>query len=249
MEVKIRLEDQYKINDCHVHVGRMSGINQSLNTEDIIDFKKQNNIDKVLLLASDSDPEKSNNMVEFLVDNIPDTYGLHWWINGVNNIKLTNKIIGVKYHGTYAKKPITSLNPRIFEALDKHKAILMVHCGRYLEGDIKSNTSYLHALQVARKYPNIKVILSHMGGTDTTVCKKAIMHGTMIHNVYFDTSGITTPFIIEHACDRLPTTRILFGSDSPWCSFKAMYNTVMDAIVNKLEKKDILHDSFELLLK
>ncbi len=247
---RTRLEESYKINDIHVHVGQCSGINQVLLPEDILDFKQQNNIEKILLLPTNSNPEESNKMVEFLVDNIPDTYGLHWFTKDtINRIKLSDKILGVKYHGAYTGYPVTDMNPHVLEALDSQKSILMVHCGRYLEASHDSKTSYKHVLELAQQYNNIKLIMAHMGGTDTTVCKMAIGNGAQYHNVYFDTSGITTPYIIEFATEELPITRILFGSDSPWCSFKAMYHTVNDAIISRLSKKDIFHDNFDLLLK
>jgi len=41
----------------------------------------------------------------------------------------------------------------------------------------------------------------------------------------------------------------LFGSDMPWCSFNAMYYTVMDAQIDEDVKKEIMHHNFEYLLK
>jgi len=200
-------------------------------------------------MASTVNPDLDNKLVYQYAHANPDIYGLHWFVPTSNKIEFSDKIVGIKYHGAYLNNPVTSMSKYILEELDKQKKILLVHCGRYLEGDIKSNTSYLHAIQVARHYPNIKVVLAHMGGTDTTVCKKAISHAEGIHNVYFDTSGITTPSIIEYACNRLPVTRILFGSDWPWCSFRAMYYTVMDAAISNLSKQDILYNNFEMILR
>lgn len=236
------------INDCHVHIGKQSMINQELSIEGLINFRTDfQYLDKVLVMGTEVEP--NNELIYEWVHKYNYLYGLHWWINGQNIVRLDDKMIGIKYHGKYNNAPVTSLNPRHLQRLDELKAVLLVHCGRYLEGDIKSNTSYLHALAVAHHYPKIKVILAHMGGTDTTVCMKAIEHGTKYHNVYFDTSGITTPFIIEYALDRLPSTRILFGSDIPWCSFNAMIWTVSDAMVNLESKKDIFTNNFEMLLK
>ena len=238
------------LNDAHIHLGKISGINQYLLPEELLKIKERMSwLGKVLVMAGDVEPLKDNAFVADLAHTHDWIYGLHWWINGKNEVILDDKMIGVKYHGGYMKKPITSINPRHLEELDKRKAVLMVHCGRYLEGDIKSNTSYLHALEVARNYPNIKVIMSHMGGTDTTVCKKAIDHAASLYNVYFDTSGITTPYIIEYAVNKLPITRILFGSDMPWCSFNAMIWTVSDAMITRLEKEDIYYNNFEVFLK
>jgi predicted TIM-barrel fold metal-dependent hydrolase len=87
-----------------------------------------------------------------------------------------------------------------------------------------------------------------MGGTDTTVCKNAIQAAVDIPNVYFDTSGITTPYIIEYALTYLKPERILFGSDAPWCSFRAMYHNVIDANINHIDKEKILYSNFNNLI-
>ena len=236
------------VNDAHVHIGQSSDIVAEIDLRVLLNFKQLHGIHKMLIMGSDVNPELDNAVVNQLVHSNKDMYGLHWWIYGRNEVLLDKKLIGVKYHGVYNKLPVTSINPKQLEALDKHESILLVHCGRYLEGDIKSHSSYLHGLEVARQYPNIKVILAHMGGTDTTVCKKAITHARGLYNVWFDTSGITTPSIIEYACEHIPYTRILFGSDLPWCSFNAMYFTVMDAQIDEDIKKAIMHHNFEALI-
>lgn len=235
------------LNDCHIHIGKVSGINQYMTAEELPKLKETVAfIDKVVIMGTDVNPD--NDLIYGLCHSYDWCYGLHWYTNDRNEIVLDDKLIGVKYHGAYHNKPVTEMSPRVLESLNRNKRILMVHCGRYLEGDIKSNTSYLHALKVARNYPSIKVIMSHMGGTDTTVCRKAIFHAQNLQNVYFDTSGITTPYIIEYALELLPSHRILFGSDLPWCSYNAMIWTVQDSMISQEQKKLIYHDNLELLL-
>jgi len=221
-----------------------------IHLQELLFVKKHNNINKILIMASHIDPEFENKLVYEYAHSNQDIYGLHWYTENSNHIKFSDKIIGIKYHGAYLKRPVTSMDSHVLETLDRYKKILLVHCGRYLEGSMESNTSFLHALAVANRYPNIKVVLAHMGGTDTTICKKAIdITAVSRGNVYFDTSGITTPYIIEYACNKLPSTRIIFGSDWPWCSFKAMYHTVMDAAVGDLTKQDILYNNFDMILR
>ena len=237
------------INDSHVHLGKSSGINQSLSITDLMKFRQDfPYVNKVLVMGTDLDHRAINDVLPKLCSENEWLYGL-CWITNIHDtqIDIKGKIIGCKFHGAYMNMPVTHLSPFLLEKLENK--ILLVHCGRYLEGDIKSNTSYLHALEVARKYPKIKVILAHMGGTDTTVCKKAIDHAAGLYNVYFDTSGITTPYIIEYAIEQISVNRILFGSDTPWCSFNAMRWTVEDAMILRTEKDYIFHDNFEVLLK
>ena len=230
-----KLERSLELCDCHIHYGKMPEINQELT--DVHDFKAQHNIDKLLLIG---------------INDVPwsDMYGLYWLYKGLDVAPLTDKMIGYKFHGTYEQKPVIHPNYEIYlRYLDRHDALLMVHCGRYKEGHWTSNTSYLHALSAAIKYPNTKIIMAHMGGTDTTVCKKAIDASRDYDNIYFDTSGITTPYIIEYAVKQIPSTRIMFGSDAPWCSFNAMYWTVMDAQISDEDKRNIFSESFNQLIR
>src|SRR5690606_19298128 len=137
---------------------------------------------------------------------------------------------GVKFHGVYEHSPIN--NPAYapaLEILNDREALLLVHCGRFREGMRESDTSYLHALDIARAYPRIKVTLGHMGGGDSTVIRRCIADSKDSPNVYYETSGITTPFMLEWALKHVPADRILFGSDAPWCSFRSRYYNVEDA--------------------
>lgn len=237
-----------KINDAHVHIGQLSTINSRIDTADVSDFINNNRLDNILIMGTDQDPKLSNQKVLYLAENLDGVYGLHWYMNDINEVKLTNKMIGVKYHGAFMEKPVEYINNRVLKGLQEYGGILLVHCGRYKEGDRSSNTSYTHALAVASLYTDLKVILAHMGGTDTYVCKKAIDEGKYLENVYFDTSGITTPYIIEYAVKHLALHRILFGSDSPWCSFNSQLYNVLDANIAPEQKEYILTNSFRDLI-
>ena len=114
---------------------------------------------------------------------------------------------------------------------------------------MKSNTSYLYGLKVAKKFPNIKIILAHMGGNDTSIVKKAVHDAKDMNNVYFDTSGISTPYRVEYAIDVIGSKRIIFGSDYPWCSFRGNFYNIEDSLLNKKEKENILYKNFLTLIK
>ena len=235
------------INDCHIHLGISSQINQYYTPEHLLTygFTKGN----LLVFSTDVNPDKNNMVVKELAQQAPNIYGLYYITKDDLPGELTVKMLGGKFHGAYNDAPVSSgIYHHVMEYIESKGAWLMVHCGRYLEGSRRSNTSYIHALDVAKTYPGIKVIMAHMGGTDTTVCKNAIVDSRDEDNVYFDTSGITTPSIIEFALKHVNSDRILFGSDSPWCSFNAMYYTVMDAQIPLEDKMNIMQFSFDKLL-
>lgn len=159
-----------------------------------------------------------------------------WWYDGS---EIPKESFGVKYHGSYLNKPIDPYDRNLVNF--RH---FLIHCGMYLEGDIRSNTSYLHGVKFAELNPQSKVILAHMGGSVNKVIKKAIELSKRFDNIYLDTSGITNPIIIEYTVKNFDENRILFGSDIPWCSFDSMLFNVLDADITKTQKQKILSDNF-----
>ncbi len=245
------------INDAHIHLGKSDEINRSLSIDDILKLKDKRKIGNIVLMSLERDIEANNKKIIELCQRFPFIFGLLWIqkhtltenINMFEKILGNDRIIGAKFHGSFENMPVSSpVYSPIMNILNEKEAILLVHCGRYKDASLESNTSYLHAIELAKSYPNIKVILAHMGGTDTSIIKRALQDSKDIHNIYFDTSGITTPYIIEYATKIIDTERILFGSDEPWCSFMSMYYNIMDAQISREHKEDILSENFNKLL-
>ena len=231
------------ISDIHIHLGERPEINRTLTIQDLHDYIDINDISNVVVI------DTNKTRLDTLTHDYDNIYGFQWITerDTSKDLILDKKIIGCKFHGAFGNYSRPNID--ILEYLHTTKGILMMHTGRYKDGNLASRTSYLHALAVAKEYPNIKVIMAHMGGTDTTICKTAIDESMSIPNVYFDTSGITTPYIIEYAVEKISSERIMFGSDIPWCSFKSMFYTVNEARIPAGDKNNIFHHSLELLKK
>lgn len=246
-----------KINDAHVHLGHSSIINQNLPLDKIHDFRKKFNIEHMFLMSLDLEIDQNNKTIIELTHKHNFIHGLYWIkkTNIENDVKIIKKelktggLVGVKFHGSFEKLPVTeSVYRPIMSILDENNSILLVHAGRYKDGSPESTTSYFHALKLARNYPNIKVIVAHMGGNDTSIVKEAIENSKNIPNVYFDISGVSTPFRIEYATKVIGSERILFGSDFPWCSVRAIYYNVDDAMIDEKSKNNILYNNFIKLI-
>lgn len=246
-----------KVCDAHVHLGKSSGINHTLHLNEIDSFIEKNNIENMLLFPFELDTNESNEKIRNLSKTNKKIHGMYWIQKSqiekdveILNEYIGNGYVGVKFHGTYENLPITdSTYKPILEILNEKEALLLVHTGRFKDGDISSNTSYLHAVNVAKTYPKIKVILAHMGGNDTAIVKKALDASKDVKNIWFETSGITTPFRIERAVEEIGPERILFGSDAPWCSFRSIYYGVEDSLLNERIKNLIFYKNFINLLK
>ena len=246
-----------KVCDIHVHLGRSGGIYHTLYLNEIDAFIEKFNIEHLALFPFELDTDKSNKKILDLTKTNKKIHGLYWIQKNQleKDVKILEKNLGqgyegVKFHGTYENLPISDeVYKPILEVLNEKEALLLVHTGRFKDGDISSNTSYLHALNIAKIYPKIKIILAHMGGNDTSIVKRALEESRNMKNVWFETSGITTPYRVERAVEVIGPERILFGSDAPWCSFRSMYYGVEDTLLDEKIKNMIFHENFIKLLK
>jgi len=246
------LEKIRKVCDAHVHIGRSAGINHSLHLNEIDSFIEKFHIEHMFLFPFELDIDVSNEQVGKLAIQNKKIHSLYWIQK--NHIRRDSELLskhigekyyGVKFHGSYENLPITNeIYQPVLDVLNDKNAILLVHNGRFKDGDISSNTSYQHAVFVAKKYPRIKVIMAHMGGNDTSIVNKALVASKNLKNIWFETSGITTPFRIEMAVDIIGPERILFGSDAPWCSFRAIYYGVEDTLLDEKIKSMIFYENF-----
>lgn len=244
------------INDIHVHLGWSDSINNFLDPDKLSGFISKNKIDEIALIPFEKDTCLYNQKIMKLSKENKKIHGFYWIQK--NRVKDDLKVLedgigdglaGVKFHGSYENLPVSAETYQpIMHVLNEKQAMLLVHCGRYMDGSPESNTSFLHGLEVAKKFPGIKVILAHMGGNDTAVVRRAVMAASQFRNVYFDTSGTSTPYRIEYAVKALGKEKVLFGSDFPWCSFRAMYYNVEDSLLGEEAKHAILHGNFRKLV-
>jgi len=250
--------EKYKVNDVHVHIGKSLGVLINTSPEDITKFIDQYKLENILLMSLEQDIDQNNQTIGEMAKNDQRIYGLYWVQKNhvefdVECLKrgLQDKIyVGVKFHGAFEHLPPTSdVYKPIMEVLSDNNACILIHCGRYHDGSRSSVTSFEYALEIATTYPNIRVILAHMGGNDTSIVKKAVSYALGIENVYFDTSGISTPVRVEVALKGgLSSERILFGSDAMWCSFRGNYFNIVDARISEEDKINIFSNNFKKVI-
>ena len=250
------MEIKRKVNDVHIHVGESSMIKRQLPADEIFHYREEFGLDHMMIFTLDVDIDKNNEKIIELSKKHNFLHGLYWIKNSRINedLEILSKeigsgIVGVKFHGVFEKKSVADpVYEPVLELLDKKRSTLLVHCGRFKDGSPESNSSYIHALEIAKKYSKIKVIFGHMGGNDTGIVKAAVTAAKNLPNTFFETSGITTPFRVEYAVDVIGPERVLFGSDFPWCSFRSMYYGVEDALISEEDKEMIFTKNFLNLL-
>ncbi len=105
------------------------------------------------------------------------------------------------------------LTKPILEVANKHGLPIILHA----TPEASSPGSLKAICSMASNYPNVKLVLAHMGKAKTVpkirkLCK-AIKN---FNNVYLSTSIVADPRVFEIALRELGSNRVMFGSDFPW---------------------------------
>jgi len=146
--------------------------------------------------------------------------------------------VGIKIHPEEHVYPIREHGRAILEFAASHDAVVLTHSGH-------ENSLPADIVPFADDYPNVKVILAHIGcssGSDRTLQVRGIAqsrHG----NVYADTSSAMsiTPGLIEWAVSEVGADRVLFGTDTP------LYSTAMQRA--RIDQADIGDDDKRMILR
>ncbi|MFQ6103921.1 MAG: amidohydrolase family protein [Candidatus Glassbacteria bacterium] len=120
-------------------------------------------------------------------------------------------ISGLKFHPSYAGKPVTdSAYTPFFEFSRENAFPVIIHCGRWREV-----SGFSFALERARQLPELSFVLSHMGGDMPQLQTAAIRDvvSQKLQNVLFGTESIREYWNLEKGIRELGANRFLFGSD------------------------------------
>lgn len=249
------------VNDCHIHFGPIPLVGGGYDEATFLRAVEKYHIENAAVMPAEKDTEIFNEKIIDMAKTARFIHPLYWLTcdrsfshlaHDVGRHLEAQEIAGLKFHGTYANMAV--IHPALsntFETLSDYSGTILVHCGMFANGDpAQSYTSYVHALKLALKYPKIKVILAHMGGSIVPVVKKCAeaVAEMKLKNVYLDTSGmLPRPDLLKFAVATVGPDRILFGSDIPVCSFNALKSTVLDADLPEREQEMILRGNFARL--
>lgn len=240
-----------KIIDAHIHLGEWDNpgfFGRSLSLADLIRSYKEWGISGGLVMPTD----QANNCetlrqfrdteIEFKV--------LPWIKPGDEQVvdfcrENVKEIAGLKFHPSLDKTRITedSYKMAIEFALDNDLPIA-VHCGRWEE-----IAGSRFPLEIAKRYPKLTVVLSHMGGDTPGLALKTIetVKAERLDNVYLDTAGFREFWVIERGIKEIGAQRFLFASDFPLGHPMGAISTIKHLEIERKEKKMILGENTEKL--
>jgi len=237
------------IVDAHCHIGRGEFIGRAydidITPEFIIRLADEAEIDKTVVFpVSYSDYSYANREVAMTVEKYPDKLIGFCRINCSNpksalknlDEALTNlDLKGVKIHEGLDKG---FPNRAIVEMIMKHDVPMIIH----------QKDSPLRLEPMIKSYPDLKVIICHLGGYPGNY----IYHAETIYllekykNVYADTAQ-AQHYRLQEAAERVPE-KLIFGSDAPWYhpAIEKMRVEILE--IRKSDKEKILGGNILRLL-
>jgi predicted TIM-barrel fold metal-dependent hydrolase len=216
----------------------------------MLNYIRSHDLKRVLAFSSDIRYRYYNRVLEGLLKLHEDIYGLvkvglDYDKDEVFRLLRNSKFIGIKLHPSLDKAPVTNeVYAPLFKHLEKTGRVALIHCGRWQEG-----ASYKFAFKIAHDYPELNVIIAHMGGIELPYCRDTIKLAQNAKNVLLETSNCYLPVVIEDAVEKLGDSRIMFGSDYPWGTFLGNVGTIIESSISEKSKKRILGGNFEDLLR
>lgn len=153
---------------------------------------------------------------------------------------------GVLDHGAVSAKVWVGARadePCLFpvaEACIEHGLPLLLHAFHKKVGQLAHETDAQHVAILARRYPELKIVMAHLAGNHLWGCA----HIADLPNVWSDFSGsYCETGTVENAVKTLGIERVLFGSDAPGADYLNNVAKVEEANLTDEQRRMILHDN------
>ncbi len=197
--------------DAHMHIGDFPMFGVSLDLAGLRTIFAEQRLDGGVVFHPD------NELVSRSVAEVEGAHGLFWANPRHPGVAddcdgfLGRGFVGVKLHplldGYHPNDP--SVHP-VMEVLRARRAPALIHCGHPIF------TLPWSIEELVREFPDVSVILGHMGHGNIVYINAAIDVAARNDNVYLETSGMPMHSKIAEAVQRVGRERVLFGSDVPF---------------------------------
>lgn len=201
------------IIDCHLHVKGGDVYRTESTAEEIIQYLDNAGIDKGVVFAICTSSIESTEMTYKEVNKFPDRLIGFTYARPSYDRKVTDDIRfafdernmkGIKLHRGETLLEPEVIGPILEVAIEYDYPCL-----------IDSGGDYKNVFAIVKKYPELKLILAHLGCPSGNVLDidKVIETIKDYKNVYVDTAYLPTYWKIKDAVNVLGAHRVIFGSD------------------------------------
>ncbi len=239
-----------KAIDMHTHINHGSVYDTKVSEiytadfDELMQINKSVEIEKMFCstfasVLSDKEVEQENEYLMNLAKTNKDLY--QWVVIDPRNDKTfeqardmleSEKCVGIKIHPSCHDYTLLDFGDKIFSFASEYGAIVLTHPTDNI-------------LTYADKYPEMTLIMAHLGGVEFVDAVEYAKYG----NIYTDTSGIASSRnkIIEYAVNRVGSEKILFGTDTYSAAFQR--GRIEFAMISEEDKANILRYNSERLFE
>ena len=205
------------IIDSHIHIGKWSNIffNYESTVEEAIDVMKSSGVYAAVCMPTDETGNKT--LFNETIDNSDFKFYFNAWIDPedreLDNFLEINldRISLFKVHPSIQRKRITDVSfDKYIKLASENKKPVVVHCGRWQE-----IASYKFPLELTEKYPDLILILAHLGGDQPSIyleCAETV-RDKKYKNVYLGTESVREFYFVNKVVRTVGAEKIIFGSD------------------------------------
>jgi uncharacterized protein len=200
--------------DLHTHIGHFAGwANVSLTADELVRSMDDYNVEKSAVYFTD------NELVRKAVQRYPDRLIGCYWPNPYESDSAEKVRValndwgfkGIKLHPLFqAFLPNDDIVHPIVEEARSVNAPVLIHTGH-------SPFSLPWSVgELAENFPDVKIVMLHMGDGHGLYIQAAINTAKRLHNVYLETSAMPMGTKIREAMDVVGKDRVIYGSDIPF---------------------------------
>lgn len=237
----------FKKIDAHSHIGYFGGWSDvSITTEELLAQMDEYNVEKTVICTYPMEES-----IE-AIDKYPDRLIGAAWVNPTEKRAVDQARDAVKHHGFKAIK----LHPLMHSYLPNDECVFPIaELAKELDIPIMIHTGHppyslpWSVAQLADLYPDITMVMIHMGHGNGMYVQSAIDMAKKYPNLYLETSGMPMHTKIKEAYEKVGSHRIMWGLDAPFHHPTVeMQRTIVSGLTdNQLE--DVFYNNAKRLLK
>jgi uncharacterized protein len=201
-----------EIVDPHMHVGDFPLFDVGMDADGLVALFAEWNYAAGIVFHPD------NALVRDLVEDIPNAWALFWanprepeCADEARDFLTHPKFLGVKMHplldSYHPNDPIVHPVARL---LVERELPTLIHCGHPIF------TLPWSIEELIVEFPELKVVLGHMGHGNIVYINAAIDVAARNPNVWLETSGMPMHTKIRTAVERVGEDKVMYGSDAPF---------------------------------